>query len=152
MQLSKFTDYSVRVLIYLATLKEGELTRISEVSEIYQISRNHLVKVVYKLGLLGLIETVRGKHGGFRLRVDPKKIKIGATIRLLEPLQILNCSPQACGLSGMCSLSGYLMDAKERFIEELDQYTVHDLVDGCDRLPAFFMGRKQEICGNSDLK
>lgn len=146
MQLSKFTDYSVRVLIYLATLEKGELTRISEVSEIYQISRNHLVKVIYKLGQIGLIETIRGKHGGFRLKVDPQSIKIGEAIRILEPLQILNCSPKACNLSKLCRLSGYLMDAKERFIEELDQYTIYDLVRGCDELPVFFQGRKQEIC------
>lgn len=145
MQLSKFTDYSVRVLIYLSTLEKNELTRISDVSELYQISRNHLVKVIYKLGQLGLIETVRGKNGGFRLNVEPKAVRIGEVVRTLEPLNILNCSPKACNISGLCRLSGYLLDAKERFVEELDKYTLEDLVRGCDELPVFFHKRRQEI-------
>ena len=145
MQLSKFTDYSVRVLIYLATLEKDELTQISEVSEIYQISRNHLVKVVYKLGQIGLIETLRGKNGGFRLNADPKDLRVGALIRELEPLEILNCSPLACNISGFCALSKYLVDAKERFLEELDQYTIADLVGQSQELPIFFQKRKQEV-------
>ncbi|MGL4666910.1 MAG: Rrf2 family transcriptional regulator [Saezia sp.] len=148
MQLSKFTDYSVRVLIYLATLKDEELTCISEVSELYQISRNHLVKVVYKLGQIGLIETVRGKNGGVRLNARPESLRIGELVRMLEPLDLLDCSPKACKISALCRLSGYLMDAKEKFIQELDQYTLQDLICGCDELPVFFEKRRQEIAAS----
>lgn len=143
MQLSKFTDYSVRVLIYLATLKEGEMTRISEVSELYQISKNHLVKVIYNLGQLGFIETIRGKNGGFYLKVSPSKIRLGDTVRELEPLKLLNCSPKACNISTACRLSGYLVDAKEKFLEELNKYTIQDLLVDNPTLPAIFEQHKK---------
>lgn len=148
-QLSKFTDYSIKVLIYLATLEKKKLTCITEVSEVYQISRNHLVKVIHNLGQLGLIETIRGKSGGFRLNADPKTIKVGSIIRTIEPLSILNCSPKACNISELCRLSKYLTDAKEKFIEELDQYTIHDLVRNHEELPLFFQKRRQKLTQNN---
>lgn len=128
MQLSKFTDYSIRILIYLATLKPGELTRITEVSEMYQVSKNHLVKVTHKLGQLGYIETIQGKNGGIRLKLSPDQLCIGAALRELEPMQLLNCSVEACHISPACRLKKYLADAKEAFLKELDQYTIQDLL------------------------
>lgn len=143
MQLSKFTDYSIRVLIYLATLKPEELTRISEVSELYQVSKNHLVKVIHKLGQLGYIETVQGKNGGIRLKMPPDEIWIGGVVRALEPLQLLNCSPDACHITSACRLRIYLAKAKEVFVKELDQYTIQDLLVDNEELFA--------IIGNSTI-
>ncbi|WP_434778078.1 nitric oxide-sensing transcriptional repressor NsrR [Neisseria sp. Ec49-e6-T10] len=128
MQISTFTDYSIRVLIYLATLPKGELTQISHVSHLYNISRNHLVKVIHKLSQLGYIETIQGKNGGFRLNMSPENIHIGDVFRHLEPLQLLNCDLAFCHISPACRLKGYLIDAKEAFLQELDQYTIQDLL------------------------
>lgn len=135
MQLSKFTDYSVRVLIYLATLKPEELTHITEVSDFYQISRNHLVKVIHKLGQLGYIKTLQGKKGGFKLNRAPDDINIGEVIRILEPMQLLDCSLDQCCISSVCRLKKYLFDAKNKFLQELDQYTLQDLIE--DNTPLF---------------
>lgn len=128
MQLSSFTDYSIRVLIYLATLKENELTNITTVSEHYQISRNHLVKVVHKLAQLHYIETIQGKKGGMRLKRPAQRIIIGQLIRELEPLALLNCDLSFCHISPACRLKHYLIDAKEAFLKELEKYTLADLI------------------------
>ncbi|GAM69784.1 nitrite-sensitive transcriptional repressor nsrR [Vibrio sp. JCM 19236] len=99
MQITSFTDYAIRTLIYLAALKEGELTNITQVSEVFDISRNHMVKIVNKLGQKGFIETIRGKNGGIRLKTPASKINIGSVIRELEPLQVINCSPEFCHIT-----------------------------------------------------
>lgn len=145
MQLSKFTDYSVRVLIYLATLKPKELTHITKISDFYQISRNHLVKVIHKLGQLGYIETLQGKNGGLRLYRSPKDISIGEVIRALEPMQLLDCSQDQCCISPVCRLKKYLFDAKNKFLQELDQYTLADLIEGNAPLLELFSTASEEL-------
>jgi len=130
MQLSSFTDYSIRVLIYLSTLENDKLTKIVTVSEHYCISKNHLVKVVHKLGQLGYIETIQGKNGGIKLKMPAKELNIGQIIRQLEPLELLNCDVSFCYISPACRLKKYLIDAKEVFLKELEKYTIDDLV--CD--------------------
>lgn len=134
MQLSSFTDYGIRVLIYLSALKEDELTNITTVSGHYDISRNHLVKVVHKLGQLGYVETIQGKHGGIKLKRPAELINVGLVIRALEPLEILNCSISFCNISPACRLKKYLVDAKEAFLKELEKYTIYDLVNDNPRL------------------
>ncbi|MCV5804370.1 Rrf2 family transcriptional regulator, partial [Escherichia coli] len=67
MQLTSFTDYALRTLIYLASLPKDELTNIIEVTDLFGVSRNHMVKVINRLGQLGYVHTVRGKNGGIRL-------------------------------------------------------------------------------------
>lgn len=135
MQVTRFTDYAIRTLIYLATLKEGELTHISQVSEVFDISRNHMVKIVNKLGQTGFIETIRGKNGGIRLNRPANQINIGSVIRELEPLQVINCSPEFCHITPACRLRSYLYKAKEAFLSELDKCYLDELLaDNSDLL------------------
>lgn len=129
MQITSFTDYAIRTLIYLAALKEGELTNITQVSEVFDISRNHMVKIVNKLGQKGFIETIRGKNGGIRLKMKADKINIGGVIRELEPLQVINCSPEFCHITPACRLKSYLYNAKEAFLAELDKCHLDELLD-----------------------
>ncbi|KJF79857.1 HTH-type transcriptional repressor NsrR [Photobacterium angustum] len=129
MQLTSFTDYGLRALIYLASLPEGELTSITKVTEIYNVSRNHMVKIINKLGQLGYIETVRGKNGGIRLGKSAESIIIGDVVRAIEPLQIVNCSLEFCHITPACRLKGVLADAREAFLAELDKYTLLTLVE-----------------------
>ncbi|ANO33858.1 transcriptional repressor NsrR [Vibrio breoganii] len=129
MQITSFTDYAIRTLIYLAALKDDELTNITQVSEVFDISRNHMVKIVNKLGQTGFIETIRGKNGGIRLNKPASDINIGHVIRELEPLKVINCSPEFCHITPACRLKGYLHKAKEAFLAELDKCNLDDLVD-----------------------
>lgn len=128
MQLNTFTDYGLRTLIYLATLPEGELSSITAVSDTYNVSRNHMMKIVSKLGQCGYIETVRGKHGGIRLKQPAQQIVIGDVVRSLEPLQLLDCSIESCHITPACRLKDAVQIATKAFVGVLDQYTLEDVV------------------------
>ena len=129
MQLTLHTDYSLRVLIYLAQKKDG-LTTISEIADFYRISRNHLVKVVHHLSTENFIQTTRGKHGGMRLARAPEMISVGEVVRRMEPnFDIVECfsaSNQPCTVVSVCALKEVLYRAGNEFLAVLDKYTIAD--------------------------
>ena len=90
-RLTVYTDYALRVLMYLA-LKEDRLATIAEIAESYDISRNHLMKVAHQLGVAGYVETVRGRGGGLRLAKPIAAIGLGEVVRYTEPdMAIVSC-------------------------------------------------------------
>ena len=131
MQLTQFSDYSLRVLIYLG-LRDGQLSTIEEIAAAYGISESHLTKVAHKLGQLGIIDTVRGRKGGMRLANDAAQINIGTTIRLTETnLTIVECfeaNRNTCPIAPVCALSKALGDALDAFLAVLDRYTLADIL------------------------
>jgi len=131
MQLTLYTDYSLRVLIYLAIHPDQRIT-ITEISEYFGVSRNHLVKVVHNLGKLQLIQTIRGKSGGLLLAVPPENINIAQTIRQVEPhMNLLECFDSAtntCPITMQCTLKGILFQARKGFMDVLEKYTLADLI------------------------
>ncbi|AXY00104.1 MULTISPECIES: nitric oxide-sensing transcriptional repressor NsrR [Vibrio] len=135
MQLTSFTDYALRTLIYLASLPKDELTNITEVTDLFGVSRNHMVKVINRLGQLGYVHTVRGKNGGIRLMKPAKAITIGGVVRDLEPLDLVNCSVEFCHITPACRLKEKLAQAKMAFLAALDDCTIEDLItDNSDLL------------------
>ena len=132
MQLTSFTDYGLRALIYMAMLPEGKQTNISEVTDTYGVSRNHMVKIINQLSRAGFVAATRGKNGGIRLGMDPEKIVIGEVVRKMEPLQLVNCSE--CAITPACRLRVALNSAVQLFLKELDNYTLADLVKDNDGL------------------
>ncbi|WP_257347566.1 RrF2 family transcriptional regulator [Pseudalkalibacillus decolorationis] len=131
MRLTNYTDYSLRVLIYLAVQKDNHLINIKDIADMYQISKNHLMKVIHELGKLGLIQTVRGRNGGIRLNKRPEEINIGEVIRKTEEdFYIVECfedSRNGCIISPVCGLKGVLNEALEAYFKVLDGYTLADL-------------------------
>lgn len=131
MQLTQYTDYSLRVLIYLGRHDSG-LSTITEIADFYRISRNHLVKVVHHLGQCGYIETHRGKNGGIRLAKPPAEIQLGQLIRDTEPnLNLAECFDQArdhCVITRDCKLKGVLYQARNSFLSTLNAYTLADVL------------------------
>jgi len=131
MQLTLFTDYSLRVLIFLGAHPD-RLCTISEIAKAYGISRNHLMKVVNHLSLGGYIETVRGKGGGMRLSRAPKLLNIGDVVRYIEDrFDIVECfdeKQQDCPLLPACTLRSMLADAHRNFMATLDRYTLQDVL------------------------
>ena len=132
MQLTRYTDYALRVLIYLA-YKDEELSTINEVSQIYGVSENHLMKIVHQLAKLGYVTTLRGKGGGLKLGRRPEQIRIGDVVRdTEETLDVVECLAEnyagACRLFSNCKLKTVLSDAQRAFFDSLDQYTLKDLV------------------------
>ncbi|MDG1022096.1 MAG: Rrf2 family transcriptional regulator [Emcibacteraceae bacterium] len=130
MRLTSFTDYSVRVLTY-AALKKNELASIREVSEVYGISSNHLMKVIHHLGKGNYLATIRGKNGGFRLARDPKDISIGELIRYTEDdLALINSNAKNTDQNEKVSFNAIVEQALGSFIATVDNYTLADLVEG----------------------
>ena len=128
MQLTSFTDYGLRALIYLATLPKGQMTSIAEVTDTYGVSRNHMVKIINQLSRAGYVAATRGKNGGIRLGKPAEEIVIGQVVRDMEPLQVVNCHSDFCHITSACRLKKALSDAVQSFLRELDQYTLEDLV------------------------
>lgn len=130
MHITRYTDYSLRVLMYVA-LKGEELSTIREIAESYNISRNHLMKVVQELNIKGYLTAIRGKNGGLRLRGRPEEINLGELVRRTEQdLTLVECfgSDSQCALTPACQLKVVLGEALEAFFRVLDGYTLADLV------------------------
>lgn len=128
-QLTSFTDYGLRALIYLAALPKDRMTSISEVTQIYGVSRNHMVKIINQLSRAGYVDAVRGKNGGIRLGKPAESIRIGDVVRALEPLQLVNCSGEFCHITPACRLRQVLAQGVQHFLQELDNHTLAEMVD-----------------------
>lgn len=135
MHLTRYTDLSIRVLVYLA-IDEKELSIISDIAERYQVSKNHLTKIVHQLSKNDYIHTVRGKYGGIRLHRLPESINIGRLVREMEPdFDLVECFTEKnnCLITPTCSLKTILENASQAFLAELDQYTLADVIRQQDR-------------------
>jgi Rrf2 family nitric oxide-sensitive transcriptional repressor len=131
MRLTSFTDYSLRTLLFLAANRD-RLVTIQDIADLHVISKNHLMKVVYQLGLAGLVETVRGRNGGLRLGKEPKEINIGALVRSTETdffmAECFDRASDTCPLTPNCKLKHTLNDATQAFLHVLDQQTLEDML------------------------
>jgi Rrf2 family nitric oxide-sensitive transcriptional repressor len=130
MRLTLNTDYSLRVLIHVA-VADGKLITISDIAESFDISKQHLMKVVSDLNLKGYLDTVRGRGGGIRLRGSPRDINIGQVVRQTEDnLDVIGCLGRRgyCRIERVCVLRGVLHDATQAFLAVLDGYTLADLI------------------------
>lgn len=138
MKLTNYTDYALRVLIFLALKKDDELSTIKEIAETYHISKNHLMKIIHHLGQLGYIETTRGRNGGIRLGKTPQEINIGEVVsKTEEDFYLVDCFKEGgsyCTISPACKLKHALFEALQAFIGVLKQYTLEDLVLNKDEL------------------
>lgn len=130
MRLTVYSDYALRLLMFLAVRTDG-LTTIPEVAAAYRISANHLMKVVHQLGQAGYIETVRGRGGGMRLGRPADEIGLGEVVRFTEPdMDIVPCFDPAnrdCPLWRVCRLKSTLDRARLAFLAVLDESTLADL-------------------------
>jgi len=131
MRLTVYTDYALRMLMYLA-LKDDGLATIEEIAQSYGISKNHLMKVAHQLGVAGYVDTVRGRNGGLRLAKPAKAIGLGEVVRHTEPdMAIVMCFEPTnadCAILPYCVLRKALDHARTAFVKALDDYTLSDLV------------------------
>lgn len=137
MRLTTFSDYTLRVLMYLA-LEPDRLATIPEIAAAYGISENHLMKVVHQLGRAGVVEAIRGRGGGVRLAHAPEDIRLGEIVRASEgSAPIVECfAPEtnACRIAPVCRLAKILAEAFDALYDTLDGYTLADLVAQPKRL------------------
>lgn len=133
MRLTAYTDYAFKVLMYLA-IHRNRLATVQEIACAHQISRSQLTKVVHELGQAGLLDTSRGRGGGIRLGAAPDAIRLGDVARLAESdFTVVECFDDAsnqCRLAPACVLKHVLGAATAAYLQELDQMTLGDIVDG----------------------
>ncbi|WP_298826164.1 Rrf2 family transcriptional regulator [uncultured Piscinibacter sp.] len=147
MRLTSFTDYSLRVLIYLAC-EPGRRATIAEVAGAFEVSENHLTKVVHFLGQQGWVATVRGKGGGMALARGAGEIVVGDVVRRTEgdamPAECFDATTNHCTITRACRLQGALREATDAFHAALDRYTLADLVHNRATLSRMlFIGRER---------
>jgi Rrf2 family nitric oxide-sensitive transcriptional repressor len=129
MQLTKQTDFAFRILLYLGQLPDGELANIKVICAFYDISQNHIAKVVVKLTKLGYLTSVRGHGGGIRLAKPPAAINLAIVIEDFEAtLKPVNCDSPLCRIASSCQLKGLLFEATNAFLETMRQRTLADLL------------------------
>jgi Rrf2 family nitric oxide-sensitive transcriptional repressor len=139
MRLTTYTDYALRVLLYLGARPE-RLASIGEISRAYGVSQNHLMKVVNDLARAGYVASVRGRSGGIRLGRAPEAINVGEVVRHTEDgFDLVDCG--ACVIAPVCGLTGVLSDAVGAFLAVLDGHTLADLMAARGGLNAIFDGR-----------
>ncbi|WP_133128954.1 Rrf2 family transcriptional regulator [Legionella nagasakiensis] len=136
MQLTQFTDYSLRALIYIALRKES--CTIKDITDAYTISNNHMVKIIHNLAKLGLIKTSRGKGGGLLMATRPETINLGQLIAQLEPhfdlVPCFNKEKVNCCIAPACKLKGILHEAQAAFMRVLEHYTLADVLHNPNKL------------------
>ena len=148
MRLTRFTDYSLRVLIYLGAHRQEErLSTISDIATAYRISENHLMKVVHHLAKHGYVETIRGNGGGMRLARAPEEINIGEVVRGAgEDLGVVECfepDNHNCPIAPACALRGVLSRAAHAFFKILDDATLDQLLPAGTKLVDIFSETRQ---------
>lgn len=128
MQLSRFTDYSLRVLLYLA-INDSKRATLHEIAAFYSISLDHLRKIVHKLSKAGYLNTYQGKTGGIELALEPEEIKVGVLIRQFEGHDsFIDCTGLDCQLASACTLKVVLKRAQKALYDKLNEYTLADLI------------------------
>ncbi len=129
-QLTRFTDYALRVLMHLGQQEEGTRSQIAPLAEMFHVPRTHMMKVIHQLGKAGWITTFQGRGGGFCLGVAADQIRLGDVIRKFEPTtQPINCYQPICPLAGNCLLFPALNRATQAFLTECDTVTLADLIE-----------------------
>ena len=142
MQLTLFTDYALRMLMYLGLSDERRPVPIQEVSDGCDVSHHYMLKVANELTHLGLIRATRGRGGGVQLAVDPSEVVLGELVRQTEPdravLDCLDNDQASCPLIPSCLLRPVLAEAQDEFYRVLDRYTLADIIKRPDRLSPLF--------------
>ena len=137
MRLTRYTDYAMRVLLYVGAQPDDRLSPISEISRAYGVSQNHLMKVVNDLVNAGYLESVRGRFGGIRLARPAPEINVGAVVRHTEEgFDLVDCGH--CVIAPACGLSGALAEALAAFMKVLDAYSLDDLLGKRQAFPMLF--------------
>jgi Rrf2 family nitric oxide-sensitive transcriptional repressor len=147
MKLTQFSDYALRTLLYLGVQRDRPVP-LGEIAQAYGVSYHHLVKVAGMLGELGLVESVRGRAGGYQLLRGLETINLGWLIRRTEPdFNMVECfdrQSDQCPITPACRLRGALIEAKEGFLAVLDGYTLADFAGAPEqrhRLVQLWAGR-----------
>ncbi|TXI44435.1 Rrf2 family transcriptional regulator [Methylophilus sp.] len=134
MQLNKFTDIGLRVLMYLSQSRFDQQVTIDEIATTFDLPRNHLIKVITRLNKLGWIKATRGRNGGLELNPESLQLRIGDILRELEnTTELINCEKPVCRFHGGCLLKDALQTGLESFYAHMNQHSLFDIVNNNTR-------------------
>ena len=143
MQLTRFTDLGLRVLMYLTQHDRPEPVTSAEIATQFEVPHNHVIKVVHRLGKLGWVTTQRGRHGGLWLAVEPSALRLGEVLRGLEgATALVDCDTPPCVLRDHCMLKGALHEGLSAFYRKMDEYTLADVCKSRTRTALISLHRK----------
>lgn len=141
MQLTRYTDYAMRVLLHVGARAEGDLSSVTEIAAVYGISKDHLKKVVQDLNHAGLLTTVRGRNGGLKLGKPAEDITIGEIVRRTETgFNLVDCS--SCLVAPACTLPRIFQEGVQAFLAVMDKYTIADVLHRKADLRGLFEGAR----------
>ncbi len=151
MYLTQQTDYALRVLIF-AAINDDSLVNIATIADAYQISKSHLMKVVTALVKGGFLHSVRGKGGGLRLARPAVEICVGAVVRHMEHLTVVECFGEnnQCILTPCCRLMDILHGGMKAFLSHLDCYTLADLIGNRQAHELLYQNKIPIVMENSE--
>ncbi|MGF7156011.1 Rrf2 family transcriptional regulator [Novosphingobium gossypii] len=139
MQLTRYTDYAIRVLLHVGARDEHTRSSVTQIAQVYGISKDHLKKVVQNLSQAGLLEAVRGRGGGLQLGRPADEITIGEIVRQTESgFDLVDCS--SCIVAPACTLPRILREALQAFMAVLDRYTLADILSRKVDMQSLFGG------------
>jgi len=146
MQITKFTDLGLRVLMYLSHEVDGSIVTIQEIAQQFNVPKNHLVKVVTRLNKLNWISTTRGRTGGLKLGANANQLRLGNILKELEnKTTLINCNEPPCALTGRCNLKQILDHGLNNFYEEMNKYTLKNIVDKKTQLAVIELHQRYAI-------
>jgi Rrf2 family transcriptional regulator, nitric oxide-sensitive transcriptional repressor len=150
MHLSKFTDYAMRVCLYLAAHPDRRVP-ISEITRAHRLSQSNLMKVVNQLVDGGFLKSTRGRAGGVELAVPATEIRMGAVARFMEgDGNMVDCT--SCILLGNCGLVRGLHEAKMAFYQTLDRFSLAESVAAHPRTMPILRGAADSAAAESFAK
>ncbi len=151
MQFARRTDYSLRVLLYLA-LHPDRIVSIPEIADAYRISHHHLAKIAQRLAGLHWIESQRGQRGGLRLSDEGARLTIGDVVRALERFELVECFQPGgghCPITPACGVTGALLRAQQAFMRVLDGYPLSQMAQDPSALLALLPARHRVAAGGA---
>ncbi|MDK8463312.1 Rrf2 family transcriptional regulator [Marinobacter sp. SS13-12] len=129
MQLKTYTDFGLRVLVYVGTRRGRSVPR-REIATAYGISQEHLRKVIHRMSTLGYVQTTQGKSGGVMLSRSPELVRLGQfVLEMEENMEIIDCNKQECPLQGGCTIKSAVNAARDAFVATLNEYTLAMMLD-----------------------
>ncbi|MBR0552033.1 RrF2 family transcriptional regulator [Stakelama marina] len=143
MRLTRYSDYAMRVLLHLGA-EPSRLSSITEIADAYQISRNHLTKVVHGLAKAGFVDSIRGRAGGIRLARPADQINLGTVLRLTEEgFDLVDCAN--CVIAPACGLTAVVNEALSAFLAVFDSYSLADILGRRDQLLKIFESQRTAL-------
>jgi len=129
MQLTKFTDFGLRVLMYLAATPEQGVVTVGELAQRFDIPKNHLNKVVNRMVKYGWVSATPGRNGGVRMAQAPETLHLGDILSAMEGhVQLVDCDQPPCVLRGNCYLKRVLEVGQREFYASMNRYSLAELV------------------------